>query len=141
MRTRLSLLGAVLFLGPGLWLFAQQAHARATGVRVEGTVVDPGEMKRGYNPVVEYEWQGEKHRVRSDWPPLWSKNDPPPAGLRIAVFVPPNDPARARLGRPVEWFFLPGGVTLLGGVLFAAFLVKVRQPRGPAPDAGPGPAG
>src|SRR5688572_18195548 len=101
-RVRALLVVAAPLVCGGAGLLAEGLYFRATGSRVEGTVIDHD--KRG-REVVEYWWEGKRHQQDASGP-----SEGRPVGAKVGVYVTPAGPPAVRLDGLVPLLFTPGWV-------------------------------
>ena len=118
---------ASLLIGGATALITERLVFRATGTRVEGTVIDHDNRGR---PIVEYSWDGRRFRYEDSGP---SPNLP--VGTKIGIYVPPDGPSSARLAGPIPLLFLPAWTCLMPAMFLAAYgvIVALRGQRRLAP--------
>jgi hypothetical protein len=128
-RARLRTLGALVFgvvaIVLGAWYLQLAIHLVVSGDRVTGHVVEV--MRTGtkddpsYEPVVEYEVDGETYRRAASV----STPDKPAIGTAKEVLVHPDDPDEARIGAGAELWLTPAVLLVFGMLALAAVAYRI----------------
>ena len=124
MGMSLLVLGAGLFYGYESWQLKQHGYA------ISGEIVDYHErisdedQQVDYAPVIAYHVDGQDFRFVSD---NYANNPGNNIGESVPILYDLDDPAQARINRPMALWGLPAGLTFAGVLVFIVSIGIMRS--------------